>query len=357
MRDPEGLRLEPLAAWMREQGITIDASAPLQADLLAGGRSNISYRLIDADGRDWVLRRPPLGHILPSAHDMGREFRVLSGLSSVGFLVPRPVAECTDVDVIGAPFLLMEFVDGRVIDDGRKATALDPAEASEICRSLTDILVDLHAVDPAQAGLDSLGRPEGYLVRQVGRWTQQWELTHTRDLADVDALASTLAERVTTVPSMPGSIVHGDYRIDNTILGADSPDVRAVLDWEMSTLGDPVSDLAIMLVYWTDPGDTLRAEVPVAQHITDQPGFWTRAQIIDRYTERSGRSLDHLDFCTALACFKLAVIMESILARSLQGQQLGTGADEVDAMRQSTEALSALGRRVLEDGAVAGLGS
>lgn len=357
MTDPEGLRLEPLAAWMQDQGMEVDASAPLRAELLAGGRSNISYRLIDVTGRDWVLRRPPLGHILPSAHDMGREFRVLAGLSSVGFPVPRPVAECTDVQVIGAPFLLMDYVAGRVIDDGVKASALDPAEASDICRSLTDTLVDLHAVDPGQAGLDSLGRPEGYLTRQVGRWTQQWELTRTRDLADVDALAAALAEQVATVPSMPGSIVHGDYRIDNTILAADAPAVRAVLDWEMSTLGDPVSDLAIMLVYWTDPGDSLRAEVPVAQHITDQPGFWNRAQIIDRYTERSGRSLDHLDFCTALACFKLAVIMESILARSLQGQQLGTGADEVDAMRQSTEALSALGRRVLEVGAVAGLGS
>jgi aminoglycoside phosphotransferase (APT) family kinase protein len=355
--DPEGIRLEPLSAWMRDQGIDVDASVPLRAELLAGGRSNISYRLIDDSGRDWVLRRPPLGHILPSAHDMGREFRVLSGLSSVGFPVPRPVAECTDPDVIGAPFLLMDFVPGRVIDDAAAAASIDAGEAADICRSLTDTLVDLHAVDPAQAGLDSLGRPDGYLERQVGRWTQQWSLTRTRDLADVDTLAAALAGRVGAVPSMPGVIVHGDYRIDNTILAADAPQVCAVLDWEMSTLGDPVSDLAVMLVYWTDAGDTLRAAVPVAQHITDRPGFWSRAQIVERYAERSGRSLDHLDFCTALACFKLAVIMESILARSLQGQQLGTGADEIDAMRQSTEALAALGLRVLDEGAIDGLAS
>ena len=355
--DPEGLRLAPLVAWMSAQGIDHDASAPLRADLLAGGRSNISYRLTDASGHAWVLRRPPLGHVLPTAHDMGREFRVLTGLHSVGFPVPRPVAECADVDVIGAQFMLMDFVDGRVIDSADRAAQLAADEASAICRALVDALADLHAIDPAAAGLESLGRPDGYLARQVGRWTKQWELTRTRDLADIDVLAAALASQVDDVPAMPGSIVHGDFRIDNTILAADAPVVRAVLDWEMSTLGDPISDLAVMLVYWTDADDTLRSAVPVAQHITDRPGFWTRSQLVDRYAEYTGRSLDHLDFCSALACFKLAVIMESILARSLQGQQLGTGAGEVDAMRQSTEALTALGLRVLDEGAIAGLGS
>ena len=355
--DPDGLRLAPLAAWMSDHGLGIDASAPLRADLLAGGRSNISYRLSDGAGGEWVLRRPPLGHILPSAHDMGREFRVLTGLHSVGFPVPRPVAECTDVDVIGAQFMLMDFVDGRVIDSADRASHLAPEEASAISGALVDALADLHAIDPAAAGLESLGRPDGYLARQVSRWTKQWELTRTRDLADIDVLAAALASQVDDVLAMPGSIVHGDFRIDNTILAADAPVVRAVLDWEMSTLGDPISDLAVMLVYWTDAGDTLRSAVPVAQHITDQPGFWTRAELVARYADHSGRSLDHLDFCAALACFKLAVIMESILARSLQGQQLGTGASEVDAMRKSTEALTVLGLRVLDEGAIVGLGS
>ncbi len=354
--DPDGLRLAPLVAWMGAQGIDLDA-ASLRTALLAGGRSNISYRLVDGAGRDLVLRRPPLGHVLPTAHDMGREFRVLTGLHSVGFPVPRPVAECTDDSVIGAPFLLMEFVDGRVIDSADRAGGISATQASDVCRSLIDTLADLHAVDPAAAGLESLGRPEGYLARQVGRWTKQWELTRTRDLADVDTLAAALAARVDTVPSASASIVHGDFRIDNTILGADAPVVRAVLDWEMSTLGDPVSDLAVMLVYWTDATDTLRGSVPVAQHITDRPGFWTRAQLVDRYATCSGRSLDHLDFCAALASFKLAVIMESILARSMQGQQLGTGADEIDAMREATQALTQLGLRVLDEGAIPGLGS
>lgn len=353
--DPDGLRLAPLAAWMASSGLPIDSSAPLRAELLAGGRSNISYRIVDASGRDWVLRRPPLGHILPSAHDMGREFRVLSGLSSVSFPVPRPRALCEDEAVIGAPFLLMDYVAGRVIADAPSAASLTPAEAQGICEALVDTLADLHAIDPAAAGLDTLGRPEGYVERQVRRWGQQWELTRTRDLPDIDRLAALLAERVGSLVPASVAIVHGDYRVDNTILASGDSAVNAVLDWEMSTLGDPAMDLAIMLVYWTEAGDGLRAAVPVAQHITDRPGFWRREQIVERYAARTGNSLQNLDVCAAVACFKLAVIMESILARSLQGQQLGTGADESDAMREATEALSALGLRVLESGAIEGL--
>lgn len=353
--DPDGLRLAPLAAWMASSGLPIDSSAPLRADLLAGGRSNISYRLVDASGGDWVLRRPPLGHILPSAHDMDREFRVLSGLSGVGFPVPRPIAQCSDEAVIGAPFLLMEYVDGRVIADGQAAAGIEPRDASGICTSLVDTLGELHAIDPAAAGLEALGRPEGYVARQVRRWGQQWELTRTRDLPDIDRLAALLAERVEALVPAPVAIVHGDYRVDNTILAREESQVRAVLDWEMSTLGDPAMDIAIMLVYWTEPGDGLRAAVPVAQHITDQPGFWRREQIVEHYAARTGNGLVNLDVCTAVACFKLAVIMESILARSLQGQQLGTGADESDAMREATQALAALGLRVLDSGAIEGL--
>ena len=287
----------------------------------------------------------------------GRVLAHGSQVSGVTLVTCGSHAGGADVDVIGAQFMLMDFVDGRVIDSADRAAQLAADEASAICGALVDALADLHAIDPAAAGLESLGRPDGYLARQVGRWTKQWELTRTRDLADIDVLAAALASQVDDVPAMPGSIVHGDFRIDNTILAADAPVVRAVLDWEMSTLGDPISDLAVMLVYWTDAGDTLRSAVPVAQHITDQPGFWTRAELVARYADHSGRSLDHLDFCAALACFKLAVIMESILARSLQGQQLGTGASEVDAMRKSTEALTGLGLRVLGEGAIVGLGS
>jgi aminoglycoside phosphotransferase (APT) family kinase protein len=353
--DPDGLRLAPLAAWIEASGLAIDRRADLRAELLAGGRSNISYRIVDASGRDWVLRRPPLGHILPSAHDMDREFRVLTGLSRVGFPVPQPRALCEDESVIGAPFLLMDYVDGRVIADAEAAAVLPPLEAAAVCESLVDTLADLHAIDPMAAGLESLGRPEGYVERQVRRWGQQWELTRTRDLPDIERLASLLAERVDSLVPAPVSIVHGDYRVDNTILAPADPTVCAVLDWEMSTLGDPAMDLAIMLVYWTQAGDGLRAAVPVAQHITDQPGFWSREQIVEHYAARTGNALENLEVCTAVACFKLAVIMESILARSLQGQQLGMGAGESDAMREATQALAALGLQVLDHGPIRGL--
>lgn len=353
--DPDGLRLTALVEWMTSAAI--GAGGPLRAELLAGGRSNVSYRIIDSAGHDWVLRRPPLGHVLPTAHDMAREYRVLSGLISVGFPTPHVVALCEDDSVIGAPFMLMEYVPGRVIDSQAKAKELTSDAAATACASLVDTLAALHAIEPTTAGLGELGRADGYLERQVRRWTQQWSLTRTRELPDVDALGVDLAERVASVPSSGAAIVHGDYRLDNTILGLDHPTVKAVVDWEMSTLGDPVMDLAILLVYWMDPGDGLRASVPVAEHITDLPGFFTRAQVAERYAEASGSSLESLDFCAALASFKLAVIMESILARSLQGQQLGAGAQEIDGMRRATEALAAMGRAVLARGAVAGLAS
>lgn len=353
--EPKGLRLDAVQEWMARSGVEVDVTAGLTATLLAGGRSNVSYRLEDAAGRRWVLRRPPLGHVLPSAHDMGREYRVLSGLGSVGFPVPGAVAFGDDEDIIGAQFMLMTFVDGPVIDSSAKAAALeDPADVSG---ALIDTLADLHDVDPVDAGLAELGRPDGYLSRQVGRWGRQWELTKTRELPQLNGLHDELTRRIDGLKPSRASIVHGDYRLDNVILHPSEPRVRAVVDWEMSTLGDPVMDLAVTLVYWTDPGDGRRAAVPVAQHITDRPGFLSREQVIERYAARSGAPIENLDFCSALACFKLAVIMESILARSLQGQQLGAGADEVDGMRLATEALTDLGHAVLQYGTVAGLSS
>ena len=355
--DPKGLRLAPLREWMGSVGIDVAMDAPLTADLLAGGRSNVSYLLTDAAQRTWVLRRPPLGHVLPTAHDMGREFTVLSGLNRVHFPTPRAIALCEDEEVIGARFLLMDYIEGRVIADSDGAAALSPDEASDICASLVDTLADLHAISPQDAGLAALGRPDGYLERQLSRWSQQWELTATRELPVVTELAAQLQERAAGIASAPGGIVHGDYRLDNTILDPASPRVKAVVDWEMSTLGDPAMDLAIMLVYWTDPGDGLRADVPVAQHITDRPGFWNRGQIVARYVERTGLDLAQLEFCTGLACFKLAVIMESILARSLKGQQMGSGASETAAMGQATQALAQMGVAVLDRGVEEGLSS
>jgi aminoglycoside phosphotransferase (APT) family kinase protein len=354
--DPPGLRLGPLTAWLAAQGLPIDADAPLRATLLEGGRSNVTYLLEDASGGRLVLRRPPLGHVMPSAHDMRREYQVLSGLNRVGFPAPRALAESQDESVIGSTFMVMSYVDGRVISDEESARDLPAAEASDVCAALIDTLAHLHAVDAEAAGLGDLGRPQGYLTRQVRRWGQQWEITKTRDLPAIDSLRSWLESQVETIPAdLPWSIVHGDYRLDNVILGRASSEVLAVLDWEMSTLGDPVSDLAVALVYWSEAADGLRNRVPVSEHITDGPGFWTREQLIERYAGTTESPLDHLDFATVLACFKLAVIMESIHYRNLSGQQLGTAAASGGQMGIATEALAEMGLAVMSQGTIRGL--
>ncbi len=341
-----GLRLEQLVEYLAGGVLDIRADQPLDVQLLAGGRSNVSYRLSQGE-RSWVLRRPPLGHVMPTAHDMSREHRVLEGLTRVGFPVPRPLALCEDRSVIGAPFMLMEFVDGRVLASARDASSVTVPEAARISRGFVETLVELHAVDVTAARLSELGSPEGYLSRQVRRWTQQWERTRTRDLGGVGELGTWLTARVDRLPSgMPWAIVHGDYRLDNLVVAADGSDVLAVLDWEMSTLGDPVADLAVSLVYWSRPGETLRQRVPVATGVTDVPGFAERSELVSTYADLSGRDLSHLDVCLALACLKLAVIMESIHYRRLQGQQLGAAAVGGVDMGAATEALVDLGLAV-----------
>jgi aminoglycoside phosphotransferase (APT) family kinase protein len=336
--------LDPAAVrrWLAGQGI--DLSGDVHPHLFPGGRSNVTYRLTDDAGTSVVIRRPPLRNVLPTAHDMEREHRVLSGLQAAGYPAPRPLALCTDDGVTGAPFLVMEYVPGQIVATADDAALLTPAQRGRVSGSLVDALVRLHAVDVDAAGLTDLGRPDGYLPRQLSRWSRQWELTRTRDLPTMDRLGEVLARRLESLPSdLPWSLVHGDYRLDNVILDADSLDARAVLDWEMSTLGDPLADLALALVYWSEAGDHLRHRIPVAQHLTDGDGFWTRAEQIDT--------------CTALACFKLAVITESIHARTLQGKQLGTAAGDVHAMGVATESLADLGLRVAADGTVPGLAS
>jgi len=358
LTDPPGLKLQPLLQWMSLSLDQVDSSAPLQATLLAGGRSNVSYKLQEARGNQWVLRRPPLGHIMPTAHDMGREFRVLTGLNSVGYPTPRAIAHCEDESVIGAKFMLMDFVDGRVIDDASAAAKLSQAEATQISQELVDNLAALHAIDAKLAGLDQLGKPAGYLQRQVKRWGEQWQLTKTRELPEIETLHAWLESAISKLPQdLPTSIVHGDYRIDNVILAPETSDIIAVLDWEMSTLGDPISDLAISLVYWTQSSDTLRSQVPVAQGVTNGLGFWTRQQFVERYVAQTGFDVSHLDECVALACFKLAVIMESIHNRNLSGQQLGAASGTNSTMGEATVALTKLGLAVTRLGAIPALNS
>ncbi len=357
-QDPPGLRMAALRDWLDSAAVGLDCSSGLSATLFASGRSNVTYLLTDAVGASVVLRRPPLGNVMPTAHDMAREYRVLTGLAQAGFPAPRPLAVCEDEDVLGAPFLVMEYVAGRIVGTADDVVALSPAERGAVSASLVGTLADLHAIDVASAGLSDLGRPDGYLARQVVRWAKQWDLTRTRELSAMAELRRRIDESVADLRTdLAWGLVHGDYRLDNVILERETARVRAVLDWEMSTLGDPLADLALTLVYWSEPGDTLRHRIPIAENLTDADGFWGREQIVTGYAERTGRPIDHLDVCTALACYKLAVIAESIHARTLSGKQLGQAAGDRSGMGQATEALADMGLAVTERGTVAGLSS
>ena len=289
----------------------------LTGRMFAGGRSNLTYAITDGQQR-WVLRRPPLGHVLPTAHDMAREHRVLEALSKAGFPAPRPILICTDADVIGAPFYLMEHVDGEIYRDVTRLAALGPAAVRELSLSLVDTLADLHALDPAAVGLADFGRPEGFNERQVRRWKKQLDASRSRDVPGIEELHARLA---VDIPSGGGAVVHGDYRLDNVLIG-DGLRINAVLDWEMSTLGDPLSDVALMLVY---------AGVPL--QITDDesttpltvPGHPSVPELAARYAERSRRDVSDLHWYVAFAAFKLAVILEGVHYRYVQGQTVGEG--------------------------------
>ncbi|WP_329333323.1 phosphotransferase family protein [Streptomyces sp. NBC_01352] len=301
-----------------------ECAGPLRIRLLQGGRSNLTYEVTDGTHR-WVLRRPPLGVLTPTAHDMDREYRVVAALSGTGVPVARAVLSCRDPEVIGAPFCVVDFVEGPVLRDGDDAAALPPGEARRAADALVDALVALHSVDASDVGLGDFGRPDGYLERQVRRWRGQWEKVATRSLPDIDELHTRLA-RAVPVSGAP-AIVHGDYRLDNTILAPDGYGrIAAIVDWEMATLGDPLADLGMLLMYW----DPTCEPVLAARHVpTANPGFPTGPELAERYAAQSGRTLDALPYYQALGCFKLAVIAEGIHARYRAGQTVGTGFERV----------------------------
>ncbi|MEV6347761.1 phosphotransferase family protein [Actinoplanes sp. NPDC051851] len=323
----KGLDLAALQAYLD--------SPPLTGTMFAGGRSNLTYAVTDGTNR-WVLRRPPLGHVLPTAHDMAREHRVLSALSQAGFPVPAPVLLCPESEVIGAPFYLMEHVDGTIYRD---AAQLAQVDLRELTLTLVDTLADLHALDPEKIGLGDFGKPEGFNARQVRRWKQQLDASRSRELSGIEELHARLA---TDIPAGgPGAVVHGDFRLDNVLIG-DGLDVRAVLDWEMSTLGDPLSDLALMLVYVGRPL-LVRDGQPIAP--ADLPGHPSLDEMAARYAARSGRDVGDLHWYIGFAAFKLAVILEGVHYRFTKGQTVGAGFDTVGAM---VPALIEQGHRALE---------
>ena len=310
---------------------------PLRAELIQGGKSNLTYRLSDGT-HDWVLRRPPLGHVLATAHDMAREYRVMSALAPTPVPVPSMVTLCEDPDVIGSPFYVMEYVEGSILRRTRDTEKLDDRQRTTLAHRLIDTLADLHEVDPAGVGLGDFGHPDGFLQRQVRRWTQQLERSRSRDLPGFDDLA---AELTTSVPdSQRASVVHGDYRLDNVLVGPDQ-EIRAVLDWEMATLGDPLCDLGLLPVY--------ACPVPgVAGIVSDgmgpHNGFPSLESLVRRYADRSGLDVSRLSWYTALGYYKLAVICEGIHFRYANGQTVGPGFDQIGSM---VEPLVTAGRKAL----------
>lgn len=296
----------------------------LRARLIEGGRSNLTYAVTDGDSR-WVVRRPPLGHVLATAHDMTREHRVISALSDTPVPVPGTVLLCEDPAVIGAPFYVMDFVDGTPYRTSAQLAAIGPERTRAVVLGLVDTLVDLHAVAPAAAGLADFGRPEGFLERQLRRWGKQLEASGSRELPGIAELHAALGKALPAAPAP--TVVHGDYRLDNVLVGDDDR-VRAVLDWEMSTLGDPLTDLGLLVMY------SEQETVPDAPVSTtgDAPGHPSAQELVERYAERSGRDTSAIDWYTAFAYFKLAVILEGIHYRYTLGQTVGAGFDRIGSL-------------------------
>ena len=322
---PPGLDLDRVSAWLGP--LVGGLRGPLRAAVIAGGRSNLTYYVGD-DEREWVLRRPPLAHVLPTAHDMEREYRVISALAPTDIPVPQTIGLCTDKDVLGVNFYVMERVRGHIIREQLPSEYADTAQTrAELSRVLIETLGRLHAVQPAQVGLETFGKPAGYLERQVKRWWQQWEFSKTRELPEIDELRRRLEAGL---PEQgPPGIVHGDYRLDNVMFAPDDATrIVAILDWEMCTQGDPLADLGLLMVYWSDKSDPpdLVAGMALAP-ITQQDGFMSREELVRAYDATNDRDLGSLDWYTCLGYYKLAIVAEGIHARFLMGQTVGEGFD------------------------------
>ncbi len=310
---PEGIDGERVGAWLEAN--VAGAQGPFSYVRIAGGRSNLTYSVTDSAGHRWALRRPPLGKALGSAHDMGREHRVVSALAGTPVPVAPIAGYCTDESVNEAPFYVMDFIEGPILRQREDAeTFPDEGDRRAIGERVIDTLVAIHAVDPDEVGLGELGKKENYVARQLRRWQGQWEGSKTREIPLVEEVHDRLAE---CIPDQgPAAIVHGDYRLDNMILD-DSGEVAAVVDWELCTLGDPLADVGLLLVYWGEEGDSL---LPLFEPATMAPGFPTRAEVKALYAERSGRDLSRIDFYVALGYWKLAIILEGVYSRYTKGQ-------------------------------------
>ncbi|MCK2238683.1 MULTISPECIES: phosphotransferase family protein [unclassified Crossiella] len=316
-----GLDLGRFRAYLDEQRPGLRAGE-LTAELIAGGRSNLTYSVSDGV-HDWVLRRPPLGHVLATAHDMGREYRVITALRDTAVPVPTTVLLCADPEVLGAPFYLMDRTPGQVLRTRSDAAWLRPEQARALSLELVEVLADLHAVAPESVGLADFGRPDGFLTRQVNRWKKQLDASRSRELAGIDDLHAQLGARIPE--SGAPAILHGDYRLGNVLVGADPLGITGVLDWEMSTLGDPLTDLGLLVVYNHDLG-AAGEEISGSNSV---PGLAGTDELIAHYAQHGGRDVGRLNWYVALSFFKLAVIVEGIHFRFVAGKTVGAGFDKI----------------------------
>jgi aminoglycoside phosphotransferase (APT) family kinase protein len=322
VRAGEDLDWQRLTDWLRERlpacGIAgLDVSRAPEIAQFPGGHSNLTY-MIRFGNAEIVVRRPPFGPVAPTAHDVGREFRWLSAMHRVFPLAPRPYVRCDDTNVIGSVFYAMERRHGLVIRAEEPAHAANPASRRRISEALIDTLADLHAVDVEANGLSPLGKPAGFVERQVRGWSERWQRSQTTPLPEMDALASWLRDRLPPDPPAP-SVVHGDFKLDNIMLDMnDVGRIVAIFDWEMSALGDPLVDLGILLAYWAPTAPPEQRDALTT--VTHRPGYFTRDEILDRYSRRSGRDLTHIGFYEIFALFKIAVVVQQIYYRYVQGQ-------------------------------------
>ncbi|MBY5163006.1 phosphotransferase family protein [Salsipaludibacter albus] len=328
---PDGVDLDAVAAWLSTR---VAVHGDLDVTTITGGRSNLTYRVTDRDGCRWVLRRPPLNSVLRSAHDVGREHRVMAALAGSPVPVPPLVGHEPEPGVLDAPFYVMDFVDGHVVRDPADADVLDDRARRRAGHELVDVLVALHDVDPDRVGLGDLGPRADYLARQLRRWRGQYDRGASREVPAIPALHERLVAAVPT--QQADRIVHGDYRLDNVLLDDDGS-IAAVLDWELCTLGDPLADLGLLVVYW-DPfgsGEGLPM-IPAAAAV---PGMPDVDEVVARYATRSDLDLSDLPTYVVFGCWKLAVILEGVLARSKAGAYGPPDQDTITHFEHLVEAL------------------
>jgi aminoglycoside phosphotransferase (APT) family kinase protein len=339
--DVEGIDRARVTGWL---AANVGGSvAPYEFALIAGGRSNLTYRVTDAAGHAYALRRPPVSHVLATAHDMAREHTVISALQSTDVPVPRTLGLCTDAEVNGAPFYVMSFVDGHILRDERASSQMSEAVRAHASESLVDTLARLHAVDVDAVGLGDFARREGYIARQLKRWHGQFEQSTLDGVEGPAVIDRAFQELSAKIPEQQGvAIVHGDYRLDNTVLD-DAGDVIAILDWEICTLGDPLADLGLLLVYWAEAGETQPSVLGVAP--TALPGFATRQQLVERYAAASGLDVSTVPYYCAFGIWKLACILQGVYVRYAGGAAAG----DRSGVDQFADTVVRLGERALAD--------